>query len=403
MDSSKDQTAQLPQSPKSWLPVICLAFAAFIFNTAEFIPIGLLTNIAKDFHMTESRAGIMITIYAWAVAVLSLPLILVFARMESRKLLGVVFFLFVASNIGSYFSNSFALLMVSRLGVACAHAVFWAIASPLAVRIAPPGKQSAALGIIATGTSLAMILGLPLGRTIGLYLGWRTTFLSIAVIALLVMIVLLWDLPKLPSKNASPLRSLPSLFHNRALIEVYLLTAMAITGHFCAYSYIEPFLANIARFSEHLSTFVLLLFGLTGIFGSLLFSRYNDAHPTMFTFLPVASMFVVLLLLYPLSFNVFSLNALCMVWGISIAIFNLAFQYKIIQLAPQNTDVAMAIYSAIYNIGIGGGAFIGGLVGTHWGLQEIGFVGGGITLLALVYGLWILKPQLTQLLDKRTL
>ena len=155
---------------REWMPVIVLMCCTFVFNTSEFIPIGLLSDIAADFGITEARAGLLITVYAWVVALVSLPLMLAVARMECRRLMLGVLGLFIASHVLSGLSSSYAMLMASRIGVACAHAVFWSIVSPLAVRVAPKGAQSAALGLIITGTSIAMIVGLPLGRVIGLLL-----------------------------------------------------------------------------------------------------------------------------------------------------------------------------------------------------------------------------------------
>ncbi len=385
---------------KQWLSVICLAFATFIFNTTEFIPIGLLSSIATDFKMTETGAGIMITVYAWAVALLSLPLMLIFARTESRKLLGFVFAVFVISNAISYESDSFYMLMASRLGVACAHAVFWAIAPPLAVRIAPEGKQSAALSILTVGSSLAMILGLPIGRTIGLYLGWRITFLSIAITAFIIMIVLMKDLPKLPSKNKSSKESIPHIFQNKALMSVYLLTVLTITGHFCGYSYIEPFLTYVIHLSKNVTTLALLIFGFTGILGSLLFSRYNNRWSIPFAFWSVGGIMVSLLLLKLFSFSELGTFGVIMVWGVAISIFNLSYQSRIIKLSPENTDIAMAIFSAIYNVGIGSGAYIGGLISSKAGLSNIGLIGFAFVAVAFMYGLLYVKPLLLKGIKK---
>ena len=164
------QTPASRTTIREWLPLIALTFSAFIFNTSEFIPIGLLSDIAADFSISEAKAGMLISIYAWFVALLSLPLMLLASKMEYRKLLLWTVFLFAACQILSALAPGYYVLMASRIGVACTHAIFWSIASPLAVRIAPKGKITTALGMIVTGTSIAMIAGLPLGRIIGLYL-----------------------------------------------------------------------------------------------------------------------------------------------------------------------------------------------------------------------------------------
>lgn len=267
---------------REWLPVIVLMCCTFVFNTSEFIPIGLLSDIAVDFGITEARAGLLITVYAWVVALVSLPLMLAVARMECRRLMLGVLGLFIASHVLSGLSSSYAMLMASRIGVACAHAVFWSIVSPLAVRVAPKGAQSAALGLIITGTSIAMIVGLPLGRVIGLYVGWRTTFFFIAAVAAAVWLFLAAIFPRVPSRDTISLRKVPSLLGNPALVGVYVLTVLMVTGHYTGYSYIEPFLAQVAGLDNDWITWVLTAFGLVGIVGSLWFSRDYEKRPYAF-------------------------------------------------------------------------------------------------------------------------
>ena len=175
-------------SLKEWLPLIGMAISAFIFNTSEFMPIGLLTDIAKDFHITEAQAGMMITAYSWTVTLLSLPLMLLVCKIESKKLLLGTILLFGICQVLSLLSPNYMILMFSRIGVACAHSIFWSIASPIAVQLVSKEHQTKALSMIITGTSIAMIIGLPLGRVIGLYIGWRMTFLCVAVIAFLLFV-----------------------------------------------------------------------------------------------------------------------------------------------------------------------------------------------------------------------
>ena len=300
-----------------WLPLLGLTFSAFIFNTSEFVPIGLLTDIANDFQITEAHAGLLITIYAWVVALASLPLMLLVSKVEFKRLLLSVVALFALSHILSSVSSNYMTLMVSRIGVACSHAIFWSIASPLAVKVAPEGKRSLALSFIVTGTSIAMIVGLPLGRIVGLFLGWRMTFLCIAVLAALVFVFMAIVFPKVPNQNPVSLRNLPGLVKTPALTGIYILTVVAITGHYTGYSYIEPFMAQVAHLRESAITFALMLFGLAGIVGSILFSKKYDKHPVAFINVAVYGIVAFLYLLQPASISMGSTLLVCVLWGIS--------------------------------------------------------------------------------------
>lgn len=369
---------------KAWLPVIGLTFSTFIFNTSEFIPIGLLSDIAGDFGITEANAGMLITVYAWVVALASLPLMLIFAKTENRKLMLSITAIFAASHILSGFAKDFYMLMISRIGVACSHAIFWSIVTPLAVRLAPEGKGSTALSIIVCGSSIAMIIGLPLGRTIGLYLGWRATFLIIAVLAAVILAILAAVLPKMPGDGSISLRKLPALIKSPALLSIYLVTVVAITGHFTGYSYIEPFLGQVAGLGSNWITIVLTIFGVVGLAGSWIFSRCYDRYRRRFIQFAVAGICIFLLLLHVAALNPVTAVILCVFWGFAINFYNLSFQSEIIRNAPKGTAVAMSIYSGIYNIGIGGGALIGGYVCSGISISCIGYVGGAIALVAAI-------------------
>ncbi|EKE2797527.1 sugar transporter [Salmonella enterica] len=375
----------------AWLRVVTLAIAAFIFNTTEFVPVGLLSDIAESFHMQTAQVGIMLTIYAWVVAVMSLPFMLLTSQMERRKLLICLFVLFIASHVLSFLAWNFTVLVISRIGIAFAHAIFWSITASLAIRLAPAGKRAQALSLIATGTALAMVLGLPIGRVVGQYFGWRTTFFAIGMGALITLLCLIKLLPKLPSEHSGSLKSLPLLFRRPALMSLYVLTVVVVTAHYTAYSYIEPFVQNVAGLSANFATVLLLILGGAGIIGSLVFGKLGNRHASSLVSIAIALLVVCLLLLLPAADSEAHLAILSIFWGIAIMVIGLGMQVKVLALAPDATDVAMALFSGIFNIGIGAGALVGNQVSLHWSMSAIGYIGAIPACAALVWAVLIFR------------
>ncbi|EJX6161887.1 sugar transporter [Salmonella enterica] len=375
----------------AWLRVVTLAIAAFIFNTTEFVPVGLLSDIAESFHMQTAQVGIMLTIYAWVVAVMSLPFMLLTSQMERRKLLICLFVLFIASHVLSFLTWNFTVLVISRIGIAFAHAIFWSITASLAIRLAPAGKRAQALSLIATGTALAMVLGLPIGRVVGQYFGWRTTFFAIGMGALITLLCLIKLLPKLPSEHSGSLKSLPLLFRRPALMSLYVLTVVVVTAHYTAYSYIEPFVQNVAGLSANFATVLLLILGGAGIIGSLVFGKLGNRHASSLVSIAIALLVVCLLLLLPAADSEAHLAILSIFWGIAIMVIGLGMQVKVLALAPDATDVAMALFSGIFNIGIGAGALVGNQVSLHWSMSAIGYIGAIPACAALVWAVLIFR------------
>ena len=382
---------------KEMLPLVGMTISAFIFNTSEFMPIGLLTDIAGSFSISESKAGMLITVYSWIVMLLSLPLILLVSKIDFRKLFMGTIALFGICQIMSVLAPSYGVLMASRIGVACTHAIFWSIASPVAIRLVNDEHRSFALSMVVTGTSIATIAGLPLGRLVGQYMGWRVTFLIVGIIAFAVLVYMAFVFPKIASGEQFHVKDLPALLKNPVLICLYVQTILFVLGYYTVYSYIEPFMQQVAKLQNNVITIVLLIFGATGLLGSYLFSKLYDRYRFAFIGTVMATLLIWLLLLLPASKSLATMVILCAFWGITAMAFNVTTQSEVIRSVDEKgSAVATAIYSGLFNLGIGGGSWVGGIVCDKGAISYIGFVGAVFAVISVLFFAFVLLRKLRQ-------
>lgn len=380
---------------RQWMSLLGLAFAVFVFNTSEFMPVSLLTDIAKDFAVSEAKAGLIISVYAWFVAIFSLPLMILASRMEMKKLLLCVLALFAAGQALSAIAPTYYMLMAARLIVAAAHSVFWSIATPMAARAVPEKYRALAISMIATGTSIAMIAGLPLGRAIGLTVGWRMTFAIVGGITLAVALFLASIFPKMPTRGTFSLGKLTVLLKDKLIMNLYLITLIVTVAYYIGYSYMEPFLLQSAGMNPAAVTITLSIYGLAGIFASLLFSKFYNNRQAAFISASLGGITLSMALLYPSTISHVTAAIMCASMGLHITMFSVAFQDQIIKNTPQETTaVAMSIYSGIYNMGIGTGTLLGGFVCTYSSIDYIGYAGAAISLAAFIYCMVVLRQVL---------
>lgn len=371
--------------------VILIGISAFIINTTEFVPVALLSDIAQDFAITTAQTGQMLTLYAWIVAIMSLPLMLLTGKIERKRLLMVLFAVFIVSHALSVVAWNFQILLISRVGVAFSHAIFWSITAAMILRVAPEGKKALALSVLATGTSLAMVLGVPIGRLVGQAFGWRTTFAGIGVLAFIIFILQAKLLPTLPSMFEGSVKKVPELLRNPLLVCLYLFCFVVFTAHYTAYAYIEPFMRQIGSSSETVITLMLLIFGAAGIVGSMIFSRWGDNFSTI---LMLVSTLLLLLCLVTLSLVVTSVWALAinaLFWGAVLMLLIITIQAKVIMIDVKAQDMVMSMFSGVINLGIGTGALLGGYAVTHISLSSVGFVGATIAAMGLLLILFMTR------------
>ena len=388
---------------RAWLPIIALAFAAFVFNTSEFLPVGLLPDIASSLNETVPFTGLILTGYAFVVAIMSLPLTIVTARFERRKLLLVLLFVFSLCHFVVPWVESFETLFAARVGVALTHSIFWSIMTPLAARVAPHGKRAVGLAAVMGGTIVATVLGVPIGTNLGHLFGWHMSFfiIGIGTGSAFVFVVIFFVLPVCEATHAGSLKSLPVILKRPGLQQLYLLTVVTVLGQFTAYSYLNPILATAGGLDEGMIVTMLFVFGIAGIIGTVVASKTVDKHVETTLLSAMVIVCISLALLTITADHTPSLTVLIICWGAAMTAVCLAFQTVLLTVAPDAADVAASLYSGIFNVGIGGGAFIGSRVSEAAGFMPVAYVGAaivGVSLLSLLVvklktGKWLLGEQ----------
>lgn len=368
---------------RQWGCLLGLTAAATVYNTSEFLPTALLTNIGGTLAVSESRVGLIISAYAWVVTLLSLPLMVLASRFSMRRILFWVLGLFALLQLATGLSQGYWALMASRMGVACVHALFWAIVAPLAVRQMPEAWHGVALGTLSVGSSVAMVLGIPLGRALGLHVGWRGAFLTLGALAAAFFLALLPALPPAPKEKAFTFRKIPGLLKNRTLLKIYGATILALGGYYCWNSYLDAFLLKTAGLTPNAITGIFTVLGIASVGGGVLYTLVSRRCNRLLE-LGVLTMGIPLLALLPATRFLAGTVLLCAIPAIGFTLFNVACQSDVVSSTRGNASaVAMAIFSALFNLGVAAGTLLGAGVCNIASLGWTAPVGGLLALLAL--------------------
>lgn len=344
-----------------------LAASAFVYVTAETLPVGLLPEISRSLSVSEAEVGLLLTSYAAVVALTTVPLTALTVHLPRHRLMAGLVAVFTVSQLAASMAPTFLTLTIARLLCALAHGVFWSAIAPAAARLAPPGQAGRATSLVFLGNSLALVLGVPLGTALGQWAGWRAASAVLGLTGGLCTVALLIVLPALPASPAelaastsSKLRAAATVIRAPAVAGVCAVTGFAVLGHFTAYTYIAPLARRTGVAGSELSL-LLLGYGALGLVGTVLVGRAVDRRPRALT---VSCLGLVIAALTALAVTrasgptVLAVLAV-LAWGAGFTALPVCLQAAILRVAPGAQDAASAVYVVAFQIGIGGGALLG--------------------------------------------
>lgn len=374
-------------------PLVWLAFGAFAVATEAFMIAPLLPDIAADLSIGVGQAGQLITVFALTYAISSPVFTALTANVHRRRLLILCMAAFTLANLLAVAAGDYWELMVARILLAFAAGLYLPNATALAGVLVSPQQRGRALAIISGGSSLAIVLGVPLGALIGHGFGWRMTFAGVAVLAAIATGGLMIGLPRdigaaLP---VASLRQRIEVARRPAVLAALLVTVLWASGAYTLYSYLATYLAATAGVSGASLSAVLFVWGVaaaTGVFsgGSLTdkFGARRVIVPALSVLaLAFASLSASALWLAPAQALVPVLGAI-VIWGFTAWTFMPAQQTRLIAIGGvAAAPVVLSLNASFMYAGFSLGAVFGSLTlnaASHTGL---GVVGAAFELLAV--------------------
>ncbi|WP_137992849.1 MFS transporter [Streptomyces vilmorinianum] len=379
------------------LALLALAIGAFGIGTTEFVIMGVLPQVAGDFGVSIPTAGWLVTGYALGV-VLGAPLLTVLGTKVSRKkMLLFLMGLFVVGNLLSAVAPSFGVMLTGRIVASLAHGAFFGIGSVVAADLVAPERKASAISLMFMGLTVANIVGVPLGTSIGQSAGWRVTFALVAALGVAGFLGVAGLVPETGRPESRNVRTEFAAFKN---VQVWLAMAMTVLGYggvFAAITYITPMMTEVAGYTEGAVTWLLVLFGIGMFLGNLLGGRFADRALMPLLFTTLGALAVALLAFTATAHDkVLAAVTITLIGALGFATVP-PLQKWVLDQASAAPTLASAANIGAFNLGNALAAWLGGVViAAGLGYTAPNWVG------ALLSGTALLLAFLAAFLAKRT-
>ncbi|MEB2494115.1 MFS transporter [Peribacillus frigoritolerans] len=357
------------------LLIFILTIGVFGIINTEMGVIGILPSIADHFHVSISKAGLLVSLFALAVAVSGPTMPLLFAGMNRKKVMLLVLGVFVLGNIVSIFTTNFTLALVARIVPAFFHPIYCSLAFTVAADSVSKEEAPKAVSKVFIGVSAGMVVGVPIVSFIANAVSIEMAMAFFAIVNAIVFLATLVFVPSMPVEEklsyGAQLSVLKKSITWLSIVAVILLNS-AVFG---VYSYLTEYLKTVTNMSSNTISLMLLIYGGANIIGNIaagkLLTKNANKSVVIFPF-ALGAVYIILFL-----FGQFTIPMaiLTLIWGILAGIGGNINQYWIMSSAPESPDFANGLFLTAVNLGTTIGAAAGGLFISELGTQYVVFVG----------------------------
>lgn len=390
-----------PWTPRVSLALGVLAAAAFVYVTAEIMPVGALPAIAADLDVSVAMVGTLLASYALVAAVATVPLVRATAAWPRRRTLVFTLACLTVSQLISAVAPTFGVLAAGRVLCALTHGLMWSVIAPIGVRMVPATHAARATMAVYVGTGLALVVGSPLTAAMSEFWGWRPAVAAIAVAAAAVTLAARLALPAMAlttaARDGAPRR--PWHLRNRRLLVMCLLTLVGVTGHFISYTFIVVIIGDVVGVTGPALAWLLAAYGVAGLTAMGLLARPGDRRPRLAVVGCMTVLVAALAVLAGLGFAgaagsaTVALGVAAIIgWGATATAVPPMLQSAAMRHSTEDPDGASGLYVAAFQVGIMAGSLIGAALYEHAG--EAVMLATSAALVAAVLGCVLTGPNL---------
>lgn len=381
-----------------WAGLLTLSALIFTSVTSEFLPTGLLPEIGAELGVSESQVGLLVTVFAGTVVLSAAPLSVLTRRYSRKSLVIVVLFVFALANVLAALAPSYEWLVGARVVGGLAHGLFWAVVGAYSAHLVPKHQLGRAIAITGGGGTAAFVLGVPLGTAIGHAVGWRLAFGVIAAIIVILTLVTVKLLPAVSHGVVLSTGEIPIPMRKDrtvpAVIAVGVILILIAFGHNLFYTYIAPYLIGPVGIDPDGVAGVLFLYGLAGALGLVLAGTLGDRFPLLTLIGAVAIVMASVLVLGTFAASTPVALVAIFLWGMAFGALPALMQARMMHTASVRVrDAAAAYFTTSFNVAIGGGALMGGIVLDGWGIALLPIVDVAITVVGFALILVVAVAQ----------
>lgn len=361
----------------------CLSLIGVI--STEFGVIGILPQIARHYHITIDKAGILLSAFAMVAALAGPLLTVVTSGINRKKLLAGSMGLFLITGLVSSLSPPFYILLIARLLPAFLHPALVSAAVGAATASAADSEKHKMMAIVIGGVGIATITTVPLATFVaGLFDSWQASFILQTLVSMAAVCAIWFGLPSLPVNAVGDYRKQLRILTKPLFLSSAVFTFLMNATMFTTYSYFADYLGQINGLGEKTIGLMLLIFGISGVAGNFLAGRLLSKNITMTTAVFLAGLTLMSLPIYYSGTANTPLLILVTAWGFFHTPCFLTGQAYMIETAPEAQEFANSISISCGNLGISLGTAISGFAIASHGLQSAPWVMMAFGILALI-------------------